>query len=113
MCSGKRKTAGNKHEKYIWRYVEDIETVDVPEGKELESFPGYIFTELGEVYSTITRKYLSLNKKDNGDMFLILKNKDGKSKRLGIHVKMAELFLESVPGKQKLITKMRTDQTIK
>lgn len=93
VCNGSRMTTGG----YGWEYVHN-ETIAVPDGKQLTEYPGYIITENGDVYSLKTQRYLVLNHQKSGYVSVGLSN--GAKKDFYVHVLVASLFLDPIPGKE-------------
>jgi len=92
VCMGSRESAGG----FLWKYVDD-QRVEPPDGKELIDYPGYIVTTDGTVYSSKSRKYLSLKTHNSGYISVSLSNKGKKD--FYIHVLVAILYLPKIPGK--------------
>ena len=100
VCNGSRQqTAG-----YRWEYVNDPFS-EIPVGKTLEDYPNYIITTTGQVYSLWTKRYLVLNKQMSGYSAIGLSN--GVKKDFYVHVLVATLYLEQLPGKSQVNHKDR------
>lgn len=62
VCKGKRKTTGG----FVWKYDDFFESFDTPVGVDIESYPNYIITKDGRVYSKRYKQYLKPKILDSG-----------------------------------------------
>lgn len=83
--------------KYIWKYVDEIIKDNIPENsKEIKDYPNYLVTNIGEVFSLNTMRYMRLQKYSSGYIKISL-HKNNKIKSFFIHRLVAEAFIENKP----------------
>lgn len=67
--------------------------------KECEGFKGYFVTENGEVFSTVTNKFLKQKERDDGYFTVHIKNIYGEYKTVRVHRLVAKAYIDNPENK--------------
>jgi hypothetical protein len=107
VCRGKRESTGG----YNWQYEneEDKPHVFVGTGVYHPYFPKYIIQSNGQVYSTITNRYMK-HKIDPDGYHLVGLSNNGFKKDFLIHVLVAQCYIPPDPNKP-VVNHMDTDKS--
>jgi hypothetical protein len=96
-CAGRQFTSGD----FIWKYEFENEIIDTTNFKDIPKYENYMASKDGNIYSKLFRIILKPQpqcEKKNTYMMLIL-SKNGKQKRLGVHVLIANTYIDNPDNK--------------